>query len=230
MPTEHVDIPDGERHEPKGADTATSGQVYVSDGANSGAWSKPSAANTTVADSAGWYAGSDVEAVLAEIYNQTPGGWGYYKDDGASGQVINTSATKLSINGLGSATDTASLPLAIRGTDHLWDTAADRITPILENDSYDFRLDLPITAKSGSPSELTIQLDISSSSTPTTVIVEHFFDTGKTAPYTLSFGVPLFVGSTFIANGGQIFLTVDTGTVTITAPAITLVRSHNGNM
>lgn len=35
---EHVDIPDGERHEPKGANSATLDQVYVSDGANSGAW------------------------------------------------------------------------------------------------------------------------------------------------------------------------------------------------
>ena len=35
---EHVDIADGERHEPKGASTATVGQVYVSDGAASGSW------------------------------------------------------------------------------------------------------------------------------------------------------------------------------------------------
>ena len=35
---EHVDIADGERHEPKGASTATIGQVYVSDGAASGSW------------------------------------------------------------------------------------------------------------------------------------------------------------------------------------------------
>ena len=33
MPTEHVDIVDGERHEPKGGDSALINQVYVSDGA-----------------------------------------------------------------------------------------------------------------------------------------------------------------------------------------------------
>lgn len=38
MAIEHVDIPDGERHEPKGAAAATIDQVYVSDGAASGAW------------------------------------------------------------------------------------------------------------------------------------------------------------------------------------------------
>lgn len=38
MAIEHVDIPDGERHEPKGAAAATIDQVYVSNGAASGAW------------------------------------------------------------------------------------------------------------------------------------------------------------------------------------------------
>ncbi len=38
MSVEHVDIPDGERHEPKGAASATVGQVYASDGAASGSW------------------------------------------------------------------------------------------------------------------------------------------------------------------------------------------------
>jgi len=35
---EHVDIPDGEIHEPKGASTASSGEAYISDGAGSGSW------------------------------------------------------------------------------------------------------------------------------------------------------------------------------------------------
>ena len=38
MATEHNVIVDAERHEPKGADAATIGQVFVSNGANSGAF------------------------------------------------------------------------------------------------------------------------------------------------------------------------------------------------
>jgi len=38
MPQEHVDIADGERHEPKGASTSLINQVYVADGAESGDW------------------------------------------------------------------------------------------------------------------------------------------------------------------------------------------------
>lgn len=42
MAIEHVDIADGERHEPKGAATAAINTVYVSDGAASGTWKFPS--------------------------------------------------------------------------------------------------------------------------------------------------------------------------------------------
>lgn len=48
--TEHVDLPDSELHEPKGVAAATSNQVYVADGAASGAWSDLELAFTTVID------------------------------------------------------------------------------------------------------------------------------------------------------------------------------------
>ena len=38
---QHKDIPDGKRHEPKGISTAASGDIYVADGAGSGAWDNP---------------------------------------------------------------------------------------------------------------------------------------------------------------------------------------------
>lgn len=39
MAIEHDAIADGERHEPKGISTATSGHIYVADGLGSGSWS-----------------------------------------------------------------------------------------------------------------------------------------------------------------------------------------------
>jgi hypothetical protein len=38
---QHSAIPDGQRHEPKGISTASSGQVYVANGAGSGEWTTP---------------------------------------------------------------------------------------------------------------------------------------------------------------------------------------------
>ena len=120
--------------------------------------------------------------------------------------------------------------MAIRGTDDLWDTTADRITPIVAGDAYDMRLDLPVTADTGSPTEITIELDISSGSTPATVIVTKYIEASKTPPYNVTVNFPIFCGSTFLTNGGQFFAKTDTGTVTITGPAIMLTRAHNGNM
>lgn len=50
MAVEHVSIPDGERHEPKGASTATIDQVYASNGAGSGAWREIPYSDTVVLD------------------------------------------------------------------------------------------------------------------------------------------------------------------------------------
>lgn len=50
MAIEHVNIADGERHEPKGASTATIDQVYVSDGAASGTWKELPYSDTIIMD------------------------------------------------------------------------------------------------------------------------------------------------------------------------------------
>ena len=225
---EHVDIADGERHEPKGAAAANSGEVYVSDGAASGSWSKPAAANTTFADAGSQWAGTDVEAVLAEIRTKENGGWGYYQDDGVSTQTIDTSAVKLSINGLGGSTTTAYLPYEIRGVSELWDTTGDSITPIATGDSYCCRLDLPFTGKTGSPTTLQVRLDISGVGTPTTVIIDKRSSASDTPPFTTAVDLPIFCLATFLANGGDIFLTVDTGTLTLDTPSIFIQRITNG--
>lgn len=41
MSIEHKDIPDGDRHEPKGISTAANGEFYVSQGTGTGVWSNP---------------------------------------------------------------------------------------------------------------------------------------------------------------------------------------------
>jgi hypothetical protein len=50
MAIEHVNIADGERHEPKGASTATVDQVYASNGAGSGTWREVPYQDTVILD------------------------------------------------------------------------------------------------------------------------------------------------------------------------------------
>jgi hypothetical protein len=90
------------------------------------------------------------------------------------------------------------------------------------------RLDLPVTAKTGSPSELLVELDLSGTASPSIVILERRISITNTPPYTLSVAFPIFAGATFVANGAQIFLTTDTGTATITAPQVFLTKVYSG--
>lgn len=68
MATEHNVIADAERHEPKGADAATLGQVWVSDGANSGAFTPRFTVLTVVIDDI-----SDASAISAWVVSPVAG-------------------------------------------------------------------------------------------------------------------------------------------------------------
>lgn len=156
-----------------------------------------------------------------------PTGWGYYQDS-SSAQTFNTTDAKLTINGSGALTNTSHLPREIRGTGQLW--ASNKITPIRVGDAYSVRLDLPVTART-TAAELTISLDIGGGDTPSTVILPIYVNFDKTAPFTLSMSIPLTVlSSTTQANGIQFFLKVDAGSIQITNPSITIIRTHSGNL
>ena len=157
-------------------------------------------------------------------------GWGFYADDEVAGQTITTTPTKLVINGLGTDSDSDYLPKEIRGISELWDTATNKITPISLGDGYTLRLDLEILSETGNPTELTTDYDIGGGATPTNVIVESFEPTGKNVPYTASSSTTFFSKATFLANGGQIFLSVDVGSVTLGKKQISIHRISKGTL
>jgi hypothetical protein len=161
-----------------------------------------------------------------------PAGWANYQDGETTPatQTITTTPVKLLIDGLGAATEEAYLPLSIRGSSSLWDTANDCIVPILEGDSYDVRVVLDITGKSGTPTLLTMELDIGGGVAPTISIVTDDRSTSKTPPFSLVFTFPIFTLATFIANGGQFFLSVNTGTYTIGGRSVYIARTSPGSI
>jgi len=87
---------------------------------------------------------------------------------------------------------------------------------------------LEVTAKGGGVSALNIALDIGATGAPTIVIVNDQVAITKTVPFEVVSAFPVFVGSTFIANGGQIFISTDTGTATIAARGISIYRTNSG--
>lgn len=155
-------------------------------------------------------------------------GWGFYTDENVSDQVITTTPSKLIINGLGAATNTDYLPAEILGSGELWSSLNNTITPIGLGDGYTLRVDLEIKLEGANPSEMVVQVDIGGGATPTVVIVERLISTGKSVPYTVSMGFPYFTLATFVANGGQIFLNTDAGTVTLGSRQISIHRISKG--
>ena len=156
-------------------------------------------------------------------------GYGFYTDSLATPTItVGTSPVLLTIDALGANSNSSQLPLEIRGSSELW-TPLSTFTPILDGDGYDIRLDFTIDAKVGNPNYMTVDLDIGGGATPSIVIMSKRVELGSSTPYNVSFGTPIFTGATFKANGGQVFITTDTGTVDISARQVLIKRDHRAN-
>lgn len=145
--------------------------------------------------------------------------------------TVDTNETKITIDNEGDAAHINSdyLPLAIRGTGNLWDTTNSKITPINEGDSYEVRLNATVDSFVGTPELITAKLDIGGLSAPTIVVGEKSESASKTAPYVVTFNLPIFCLNTFVTNGGQIFMRTKAGSVNIGERSIFIVRTSSGN-
>ena len=171
-----------------------------------------------------------IETNLTELYSAL--GWGYYKDAGITPitQTFTTSPAKLSIDGLGGTSESGYLPHEIRGVSELWDTTNDLILPIAEGDAYDVRIDLTIDSITASAAYLTLQLDIGGGLGPSIVIFTNELAKPKTLPAKVAFTFPIFCLATFVANGGQIFLNTDAGTMICSDFGIFIKRDFKGDI
>ena len=174
--------------------------------------------------------GDKINDNFIELYNIH--GWGYYQDAETTPatQTFNTTPSKIQIDGAGANSETDYLPLEIRGSGDLWDSTNDEITPIGVGDSYSMRLDFVVDSESGNPNDIFIQLDIGGGASPTIAIVERYVTAGKGTPYKVSVGFPIFTLGTFNTNNGQIFISTDTGSITVGARAIFLSRISSGQI
>lgn len=228
MTIEHSVITDPNIHEPKGVSTANSEQVYSADGVGSGSWvdNYPKGVGSATEDQVLIANGAGGAA-----WGYMGHGWGYYQDAATTPATlsITTTPSVIQIDGGGSANNTSYLPREIRGSGQLWDTTNDLITPIRVGDAYDIRLDLTVSGSTGAPTYLELQLDIGGTSSPTNVIASRAITVYKTPPFDISIGFPIFCLTTFVTNGGQLFLNTDTGTATISNRAILISRNFDGN-
>ena len=156
------------------------------------------------------------------LVKQSTQGWAFYTDDVSADLVVTTSDTKLLINGLGSNTNEDFLP---EGNTSIWDSSTSKMTPFVAGASYDVRIQLDVTALSANPTQINFKLDIGGGATPTIVIMEQTITLKNNVPQSIVISTPIFCLDTFVANGGQMFMSTNTGTLTIENRTILLVRT-----
>lgn len=138
-------------------------------------------------------------------------GFGNYGDSLATPTiVVGTSYTQITIDKSGSFTNENYLPKEIRGIGTLFN--ANKITPISAGDTYTGRIDLTVEAESGSPTFIEVIIDFGTGAAGLSKAFTGYVQTGGKIPYDQSINFNI---ETFVANGGRIFMRVDTGSVTI---------------
>jgi len=172
-------------------------------------------------------AGDKINDNFTDLYDA--GGWAYYQDGLSTPTItVNTSFTQITIDKLGASTNEDYLPYEIRGSGTLW--ATNKITPVNVGDDYDGRMDIEVTARTGSPTHIEFIIDISGSTAGTNTIFTGFMLSTNATPYKQNIPIDFFSLATFIANGGKVYARVDTGTVTIGSRAIKISRKYKGTL
>ena len=175
--------------------SAVVGGTFVSDGAGGGEFIRVQ----------GWSQNTDSRTTVA-----TPS------------QTIPTGTRALWINDGGSL-DLDKLPSDIGVAGHLWDKAANKIVPISAFDTYNVRVTFKVQDYAGTDPDLKLELDIGGG---LGVVVSHtipLLKGGAEQPITVSF--PVFAGSTFVTNGGSIYLTfTGTGSCKVFDSSILIIR------
>lgn len=205
MTVEHANIINAELHEPKDVSAATVDKVYVSDGAASGDWEKLKAAAMD----------SESEAVGATLHSDGAGGvayrnttgWAHYADNtytiGSPLAFSSGVRKKLENDGVATGSDESRLT-------GIWDKVNDKFTPDAAGDAYILSVAFKCQA-SGTGNDVLVEFDIGG--TPG-IIDSSTFPLLKTGGATndVIMSFPVFIGSTFITNGGTFYITASANT------------------
>ena len=189
MPIQHRDIPDAQLHEPKGVVAASSSEVYVANGAASGAWRK-------------------IRETDLDLSNQSTNlyGWNHRKDSlytsGAPLSITGGVKTSFYNDGLHPLTDTTR-PLGITYS------TGQFITTEL-NASYIIRVMAKITAAAGASTPYVVKVSMEGGASPLTFAAQDLFIKGGGYVNDLALNIMFYTGSLNTNQPIRIFLTPDT--------------------
>lgn len=205
MAIEHKDIPDAQRHEPKGISSATNKQVYLADGGGSGNWSRMYETDFDFTNKAknvfGWADIADSQYTV-----------------GAPLTITSGTRTKITNNALLAQTDSTRLP-------GIWNTASNHFLINDLNAAYVFRIQCRVRAVAAAGTPYVVKFEIQSANGPTVIAAADMFIKGGSYDNAIGYATLVYTGS-FVNNQPlEIYATPDTA-VTIHNIGFTVQRTY----
>ena len=190
MTIQHKDVPDAQRHEPKGASTAVTRTVYHSDGAGSGSWRKATDLDTDFSDKTknkfGW------NDIADSLYTS-----------GSPRAITSGTRTQLTNNASAAQTDTSRLG-------GIWVPASNHFLINDLNAAFLIRINMKVTAAAAAGTPYIILVESQSDNGPTVVSGSTHTIKGGGNINHVSYSQLLYNGS-FINNQPlKIYVTPDT--------------------
>ena len=167
---------------------------------------------------------------IAMIPKET--GWGFYADStytDVSPLVINNDKIQITCDGLDGATNTTELPTRLS---NIWNTTTNVIDAKDAGDSFALRFAFKATAPQNGYFDIGLDIGADIISSPIVVASEtKIHPKGAGVVSTYSFDVPIFTLSTFVANGGKLFIDTRDDAIIVNVHDITvlLVATHRAN-
>jgi len=148
----------------------------------------------------------DMRDLIVSLRNNQGGGWSMHTDStytaGSPLSIPVDTRTKLTIDGLGSDTNTTYAP----PDGAIWDSINNRLTPNVVGSAFDLRLSIFSSYDSGASAKLDLEIDIGGSIG--NVYIQHnIFAKGPNETNEMAWSVPIFTLDTFVANGGTLYIT-----------------------
>ena len=190
MSIQHKDIPEAQLHEPKGVSLATSGKVYIADGAGSGAWAK-------------------LTEDIIDFTNKTKNrfGWNDISDNqysvGSPRAISSATRTLLTNNGLAAQTDVSRLG-------SIWNAGPSQFLINDLNATYQLRVQYKVKAAAAAGTPYVVKLEVESATGP--VVIASVDSTIKGGGYEncISQTFPIYIGSVINNAAMKLYVTADT--------------------